>query len=82
MRMAAAAATAAASISKAIVLFIVVQHFEIRNHYSALTYPQSNGQVEISNKIILDGIKKRLEDAKERWVQELPSVLWTYQTTP
>ena len=23
-----------------------------------------------------------LDDAKERWVEELPHVLWTYQTTP
>ena len=38
-------------------------------------YPQSNGQAEISNKTILDGIKKRLEDVKGRWVEELSSVL-------
>ena len=30
----------------------------------------------------MDGIKKRLENAKGRWVEELPSVLWTYRTTP
>ena len=27
-------------------------------------------------------LKKRLNDAKEKWVEELPHVLWTYQTTP
>ena len=27
-------------------------------------------------------LKKRLDDAKERWVEELPHVLWTYRTTP
>jgi hypothetical protein len=26
--------------------------------------------------------KKRLEKAKGRWVKELPSILWTYRTTP
>lgn len=26
-------------------------------------------------------MKKRLEKAKERWVEELPGVLWAYQTT-
>ena len=31
--------------------------------------------------MILDGIKKRLEAAKGKWVEELPSVLWTHQTT-
>ena len=45
-------------------------------------YPQSNGQAEASNKTILDGIKKRLERAKGKWVEELPSVLWAHHTTP
>ena len=27
-------------------------------------------------------MKKRLDDAKGRWVEELPHVLWTYSTTP
>ena len=30
----------------------------------------------------MNGLKKRLDDAKEKWVQELPTVLWTYQITP
>jgi ribonuclease HI len=54
----------------------------IRNVYSSPAYPQSNGQAEASNKNVLDGIKKRLEDAKGRWVEELPNVLWTFRTTP
>ena len=31
--------------------------------------------------MILDGIKKRLEEAKGKWVEELPSVMWTHRTT-
>ena len=53
----------------------------IKNVFSSLAYPQSNGQAEVSNKVILDGIKKRLEDAKGRWVEELSNVLWTHRTT-
>ena len=30
----------------------------------------------------MNGLKKRLDEAKGRWVEELPHVLWTYQTTP
>ena len=30
----------------------------------------------------MDGIKKRLQVAKGKWVDELPNVLWTYRTTP
>uniref|UniRef100_A0A2N9FJR7 Uncharacterized protein n=1 Tax=Fagus sylvatica TaxID=28930 RepID=A0A2N9FJR7_FAGSY len=56
--------------------------FGIRNHFSSPAYPQGNGQAESSNKVILNGIKKRLEEAKGRWVEELPTVLWTFRTTP
>ena len=30
----------------------------------------------------MNGLKKRLDDEKGRWVEELPYVLWTYRTTP
>uniref|UniRef100_A0A2N9GEB2 Uncharacterized protein n=1 Tax=Fagus sylvatica TaxID=28930 RepID=A0A2N9GEB2_FAGSY len=58
------------------------EQYGIRNHFSTPAYPQANGQAESSNKTLLDGIKKRLENAKGRWVEELPSILWTYRTTP
>ena len=54
----------------------------ITNIYSTPAYPQGNGQAEAVNKVIMNGLKKRLDDAKEKWVEELPHVLWTYQTTP
>ena len=34
------------------------------------------------NKTILNGLKRRLDGAKGRWAEELPSVLWAYRTTP
>uniref|UniRef100_A0A2N9J681 Integrase catalytic domain-containing protein n=1 Tax=Fagus sylvatica TaxID=28930 RepID=A0A2N9J681_FAGSY len=58
------------------------EQYGIRNHFSTPAYPQANGQAESSNKTLLDGIKKRLEKAKGRWVEELPNILWTYRTTP
>ena len=30
----------------------------------------------------MSGLKKRLDDAKGRWVEKLLHVLWTYRTTP
>ena len=30
----------------------------------------------------MNELKKRLDKAKGRWVEELPHVLWIYQTTP
>ena len=54
----------------------------ITNKYSTPAYPQGNGQAGAINKIIVNRIKKRLDDAKGKWVEELPHVLWTYRTTP
>jgi transposase InsO family protein len=54
---------------------------DIKNFFSSPGYPQSNGQAEVFNKIILSGIKKKLEEAKGKWVEELPSILWTHRTT-
>ena len=30
----------------------------------------------------MNGIKKRLEKAKGKWVEELSNILWAYWTTP
>ena len=54
----------------------------ITNRYSTPAYPQGNGQAEAVNKVKLSGLKKRLDDAKYKWVEELPHVLWTYRTMP
>ena len=44
-------------------------------------YPQSNEQVEATNKTLLTALKKMLEWAKRKWVDELSEVLWAYWTT-
>ena len=44
-------------------------------------HPQANGQVESSNKIIVNNLKKRLDEKKRRWAEELPFVLWVDKTT-
>ena len=54
----------------------------IKNRYSTPAYPQGNGQAEAVNKVIVSGLKKRLDDAKGKWIEELPHVLWTYRTMP
>ena len=54
----------------------------ITNRYSTPAYPQGNGQAKAVNKVIVSGLKKRLDDAKGKWVEELPHVFWTYRTTP
>ena len=38
-------------------------------------YPQGNGQAEATNKVIVSELKKMLDNAKGKWVDELPHVL-------
>ncbi|KAM1237651.1 hypothetical protein FF1_038549 [Malus domestica] len=57
------------------------QEYGIKQHMSMPRYPQSNGQVEASNKMILDCLKKSLTNKKEKWLDELPGCLWAYRTT-
>ena len=54
----------------------------IKNRYSTPAYPQGNRQAEAVNKVIVNGLKKRFDDAKRKWVKELPHILWTYRTMP
>ncbi|XP_027077127.2 uncharacterized protein [Coffea arabica] len=54
----------------------------ISQHFTSVGHPQANGQVENANRTILQGLKTRLELAQFNWLDELPSVLWAYRTTP
>jgi transposase InsO family protein len=57
----------------------------IKINYALVSHPQSNGKVERSNDMILQGLKPRIFDKlkpyTEKWVKELPSVLWALRTT-
>ncbi|XP_074288756.1 uncharacterized protein LOC141613913 [Silene latifolia] len=44
--------------------------------------PQSNGQAESSNKMVMNNLKRRLEEIGANWADELPFVLWSDRTTP
>ena len=54
---------------------------KVKNLYSTLQYPQSNGQAESFNKTLLIALKKWLHSAKGKWVDELLGVLWAYKMT-
>jgi len=44
--------------------------------------PQTNGQVESANRVLLKGLKRRLEKAKGTWAEDVPRIVWAYHTTP
>jgi transposase InsO family protein len=60
--------------------------FHIRVDWAAVTHPQTNGQVERANGMILQGLKPRIFDrlnkSGRRWLQELPAVVWSLINTP
>ena len=50
--------------------------------FAAVYHPQSNGTVERTNGIIFAGIKKNITELpKGKWVDELPRVIWSHNTT-
>jgi transposase InsO family protein len=58
----------------------------IKIKYASVAHPKSNDQVKKANGLVCAGQKKRLlrplKRAAGAWVEELPSVLWSLQTTP
>jgi transposase InsO family protein len=58
----------------------------IKINYASVSHPQNIGQVERSNGMILQGLNprifNRLKPYTDKWVKELPSVLWALRTTP
>ncbi|XP_072065410.1 uncharacterized protein [Arachis hypogaea] len=53
----------------------------IKHQFISVEHPQANGKAEEADKVILAGLKKRLQDVKGAWVEKLPQVLWAYRTT-
>nr|XP_025685323.1 uncharacterized protein LOC112786123 [Arachis hypogaea] len=56
-------------------------NFNIKHHFSSVDHPQTNGQVESANRIILQGLKKKLGEAKGEWADLIPEILWSYNTS-
>jgi transposase InsO family protein len=60
--------------------------FHICVDWAAVAHPQTNGQVERANGMILQGLKPRIFDRLNKpgrkLLQELPAVVWSHRTTP
>jgi len=58
------------------------EKLSIKHITSSVEHPQTYGQAEVANKVILNELKKRLGPAKGNWTKELLEVLWAYRCTP
>ncbi|XP_074351135.1 uncharacterized protein LOC141690301 [Apium graveolens] len=54
--------------------------YGIQHRRSSVAYPQANGQVEVTNRTLLQSLRKNVQDSKSLWVKELPNMLWAYRT--
>ena len=54
----------------------------IKQVFASVDHPQTKGQVELANEVLLRGLKRRLEKAKGAWAEEVPRIVWAYHTTP
>ncbi|XP_021592040.1 uncharacterized protein LOC110599777 [Manihot esculenta] len=58
------------------------KNMDIWHKFSSVAHPQTNSQTEVTNRAILQGLKKRLDGANKNWADELNSILWAFRATP
>ncbi|KAK3027684.1 hypothetical protein RJ639_041394 [Escallonia herrerae] len=56
-------------------------NLSIEQRFTSVAHPQTNSQTEVTNRTLLQGLKKKLDGAKGLWVDELHKILWAYRTT-
>jgi hypothetical protein len=58
----------------------------IQIKYASVAHLRANGQVDRSNGMILDALRKKVFDKSEKvagkWIRELPYVVWSLRTQP
>ena len=54
----------------------------VKQVFTSVEQPKTNGQVESANRVLLRGLKRRLDKAKGIWAEEVPRIVWAYHTSP
>ncbi|XP_019230728.1 PREDICTED: uncharacterized protein LOC109211633 [Nicotiana attenuata] len=58
-----------------------LENLKIKRITSSPYHPSADRQAKSTNKVIIQNLKKKLEAAKGKWLEELPGVQWAYRTT-
>ncbi|XP_020417991.1 uncharacterized protein K02A2.6-like [Prunus persica] len=59
----------------------MAEAFKFKLLQSTPYYAQANGQTESSNKVIINIIRKMLEENPRQWHEKLSETLWAYKTS-
>jgi len=54
----------------------------VKQVFASVEHPQTSGEVESANRVLLKGLKRRLDKAKGTWAEEVTRIVWAYDTTP
>ena len=52
----------------------------VKQLFASVKHPQTNGQVESANQVLLRVLERRLD--KANWAEKVPRIVWAYHTTP
>jgi len=59
-----------------------LEQFGVKHIVTSVEHPQTIGQAELANKLILVELKKKLGQLKSLWAEKIPGILWGYHCTP
>ena len=60
----------------------MLEFYEVKHHRSSPYYPQGNGQVDATNKILIKIISKMSQEYTGGWAMHLSDALWAYINSP
>ena len=58
-----------------------LERLGIRNNFTSVNHPASNGLAEVTNRTILEGLKRKVQENRKNWPDMLDEILWAYRTT-
>ena len=59
----------------------LLDHRHIKHRKSTPCYPQGNGQVKVTNRVLLRILSKMVHEYEGGWIEHLLKTLWAYQSS-